>query len=90
MSLAQIVESTVKNVLNIDSDYAKERLKICRTCKLLKEDSIFGEMCNKKLWLNPITDEISTHPKIGFLNGCGCVLKSKVKVLNVKCPLNKW
>lgn len=49
MSLAQIVEGTVKNVLNIDSDYAKERLKICRTCKLLKEDSIFGEMCNRKL-----------------------------------------
>ncbi len=90
MSITQIVEGTVKNILNIDTDYSKERLEICKKCKLLKEDAIFGLVCNKKLYLNPITDETSLYPKIGFKNGCGCVLKSKVKVLNVKCPLNKW
>lgn len=90
MSITQIVEGTIKNVLNIDTDYSKERLEICRTCKLLKIDPIFGEVCNKHLFLNPVTDNISTHPKIGFLNGCGCVIKSKTKVLNAKCPLNKW
>ncbi len=90
MSISQIVEGTVKNILNIDSDYSKKRLKICKECKLLKQDPIFGGVCNSKLYLNPMTDETSTHPKIGFRNGCGCVIKSKVKVLNVKCPLNKW
>jgi hypothetical protein len=90
MSISQIIEGTVKNILNIDSDYAKVRLDVCKRCKLLKEDAVFGKMCNKNIYLNPLTDEISSYPKIGFLNGCGCVIKSKIKVLNAKCPLNKW
>jgi hypothetical protein len=90
MSLAQIVEGTVKNILNVETDYSKERLEVCLNCKLLKEDPMFGKVCNKNLYLNSITDETSTHPKIGYKNGCGCIIKSKIKVLNVKCPLNKW
>ena len=63
---------------------------ICRSCKLYNKDGLFGEECNPKIYLNPETDQISNTPKKGYFHGCGCILRSKTRVKNEKCPLFKW
>lgn len=90
MSVGQIAEGFINNLTNREQSLYEKRIKICKGCKLLKIDSIFGEVCNSKLYLNPITDNISRIPKEGYKNGCGCFLKAKARVQHASCPLNKW
>lgn len=90
MSIGQIAEGFYNNVFDKEGDLLEERMKICKQCKLFKQDSVFGEVCNARLYLNPITDETSKLPKEGFLRGCGCVLKAKTRVKYSKCPVGKW
>lgn len=90
MSINQIVTGTVKNLLNQDEELYLERISICRQCKLITKDMIFGEICNPRLYLNPLTNETSVIKKRGFEHGCGCILKSKCRVRETHCPLNKW
>lgn len=47
-------------------------------------------MCNRKLYLNPETDDVSLEPKKGYFKGCGCRTKAKTRLLNEKCPAGKW
>lgn len=86
----QIAEGFYNNITNKQQDLYKERIKICRKCKLLKIDDIFGEVCNSKLWINPETDETSTVKKKGFINGCGCILSGLTRKESSKCVMNKW
>ena len=88
-SISQIAEGFVNNILKKEEDLFNTRITICRSCKLHKIDKVFGEVCNKSLWLNPETNEISNSPKIKYVHGCGCVLKSKTRVPNAHCPLDK-
>lgn len=90
MSIGQIVEGTYNNLTNKKVDLFKERIGICRQCKLMKMDKTFGETCNSRLYLNPETDEVSTEAKPGFFRGCGCVMGSKTRVQSAKCPAGKW
>lgn len=90
MSVSQIIEGTVKNILNQDENLYLERIAVCRQCKLLTKDKIFGDTCNPSLYLNPITNETSLTPKVGFESGCGCILRSKCRVREAHCPLKKW
>lgn len=85
----QIIEGTLNNILNNKSELFKERIKICKECKLYKEHSTFGMICNNRLYLNPNTNEISKSAKNGFKKGCGCLLASKTRVISAKCPINK-
>lgn len=90
LPIGQIAEGFLNNALGKEEDLFKNRIDICRQCKLHKIDSIFGEICNKKLYINPITEETSNVQKKGFINGCGCVLSSKCRVPQATCPLNRW
>lgn len=86
----QILEGHKNNILNKNEDIYNERMKVCRSCKLYKDDIIFGAVCNKKLYLNPETNETSTTEKEGFTRGCGCSLSAKTRVSEARCPVNKW
>ena len=86
----QILKGTYNNILNKEEELYKGRISICKSCKLYKIDGIFGPECNPTIYLNPISNEISTKPKEGFINGCGCVLRSKTRVKDAKCPVGKW
>lgn len=90
LNIPQVINGTIKNVLNQNDDLYQERIKVCKECKLIKTDKIFGEVCNPSLYINPETNEASKTPKLGFLNGCGCILRSKCRVVEAKCPLNRW
>ena len=52
MSINQIVNGTIKNLLNKDEELFQERIVVCRKCKLLKKHAVFGEICNPSLYLN--------------------------------------
>ena len=88
--IGNIVKGTLNNLVGNEEELFTERIKICRQCKLLKTDTFFGEMCNNKLYLNPVTDELSYVPQFGYYRGCGCILESKTRVPSERCPLNKW
>ena len=40
--------------------------------------------------MNPKTQDISLEPKDGYNNGCGCVLKYKIKNKDNVCPCEQW
>lgn len=65
----------------------EERFKICRECPIC--DQING-ICNGSLYLNPKTNDISTHPKEGYIKGCGCLLEMKIPNEKKHCPAEKW
>lgn len=88
MEIGNIIQGHLNEVLGLNKDIGEERMKICLSCPLYVKR--LGGICNSKLWLNPITNEISTEQKDGFKKGCGCRLSAKVTVPQAKCPLNKW
>ena len=89
MSISQIIQGTVNNLMGLEEELCKARLAICSNCPLYV-DSIIGKRCDNTTFLNPKTGEISKKAKSGFFKGCGCVMQSKARLKNVKCPLGKW
>lgn len=90
MSINQIAKGFYNNATNKEQELFNKRILICRECKLLKIDKVFGEMCNARLYLNPATNETSLIALNGYTQGCGCVLKAKTRVKEAKCPVGKW
>lgn len=63
------------------------REQICKSCPICDLDNW---SCNGKLYLNPVTNEISVVQKPGYIKGCGCLLKYKISNSSKHCPANKW
>ena len=81
-------EIKIEDALGYNQDIGSIRLKVCYKCPLFSLK--YGGLCNNKLWLNVDTNETSLEPKTGYVNGCGCLLASKVKVAAASCPIDKW
>jgi hypothetical protein len=90
MGINQIIEGTINNLLGKKEDLFELRISICKKCKLYTDNGIMPSLCNPYLYLNPNTNETSKTPKPGFYKGCGCVLGSKTRVKEEKCPAKKW
>ena len=89
MGASSILTGHINEVLGLNKDLSKQRLQICSQCPLC-EKTIAGPICNRKLWYNVKTNEVSNKQKVGFKNGCGCRLKAKTSVTNAECPVGKW
>lgn len=76
-----------ENDNELSIDMIEERLEICRKCPICDLDNW---ICNAKLYLNPITNDVSTTPKDGYIKGCNCKLNWKAKNPNRHCPAKKW
>ena len=90
MPIADIAQGFYNNLTKKKEQLYKDRIKICKTCKLYKVDNVFGPICNKSLFVNPETEEVSRTRQPGFYSGCGCLLGAKTRVENTKCPLRRW
>ena len=88
MSVVDIIDGTIKGILNVNDELSKSRLMICYGCPLYSTKN--GGSCNNSLWLNPETNEVSNVYKTGYKRGCGCLLNSKTRLPHAVCPLNKW
>lgn len=66
----------------------EERFEICKKCPLYSIK--YGGICNNKLYVNFETNDVSTEPLEGYVNGCGCILSSKLKNPNQICHLGRW
>ena len=88
--MIDIIDGHLKELFNKEEDLSKQRVNICKSCPLYKIDSILGEICNSKLYLNLETNQVSTYPRKGYYNGCGCRIQAKSRLITAKCPLNKW
>lgn len=86
--VTQIIKGYTNLVLNNQEELMKNRLKICYRCPLYS--SKMGGICNNRLWLNVNTGDVSTESKSGYKRGCGCILHSKTRVPEAKCPVGKW
>ena len=51
--MVDIIDGHLKELFNKEEDLSKQRVTICKSCPLYKIDSILGELCNSKLYLNP-------------------------------------
>lgn len=90
MELTQIIDGHIKELLNKEQELFDERIAICRECKLLTKDKIFGEICDRNKWINPITQHLSLEHLDGYINGCGCRMAAKARIAEAHCPLKKW
>lgn len=90
MSLGEIINGHLKELLNQEQTLSEKRIQICRECKLFKDDKVLGYICDKNKYYNPITDSLALEPTDGYINGCGCRLRAKSRLQEAKCPLNKW
>ena len=88
--MIDIIDGHLKELFNKEEDLSKQRVNICKSCPLYKIDSILGGICNSKLYLNLETNQVSTYPRKGYYNGCGCRIQAKSRLITAKCPLNKW
>lgn len=88
MQVGNIIQGHLNNLLNINEEMSKNRLKICYACPLFT--SRFGGMCNSRLWLNPNTGDVSLVEEKDYKRGCGCVLSAKTRVASQSCPAGKW
>lgn len=89
MLIGQIIEGTYNNITNRKEELSLERMAICKKCKLYLETA-FSPICNSSLFINPDTKAVSSHEKKDYVRGCGCILNSKTRVQEAKCPGNKW
>ena len=64
-----------------------ERLAICNKCPIYNPNT---GRCNSKLWINPKTDDVSIHARIGYIRGCNCIIKIKAKNIYNHCIAGKW
>ena len=90
MDIGAILNGHTNELLGLNKNLYNARIKICKKCPLYKINSIVGEICNPKLWVNIKTNEISDIKKDGYVNGCGCRLKAKTTIASANCPLKKW
>lgn len=90
INFKNIAKGFFNSLTNKEDELYKDRISVCKLCPLLKKDKVFGSICNNGLYLNSITGETSKEDKPGFKNGCGCILRSKTRVPEAHCPLNKW
>lgn len=88
MEIGKFIKGQVNKMLGLDNDISEGRLRICYQCPLYSQK--FGGLCNNRLWLNVETGDLSLTEKEGYKNGCGCVVRYKVKNTNSICPLGKW
>ena len=87
-NVGNIVKGMVNDALDLNQDISETRLKICRICPIYS--SQYGGLCNRKLWLNPKTGDVSIEKKDGYYKGCGCKLSWKTTVIDEQCPAGKW
>lgn len=90
MSIKNIVNGHVNEILNKHEDVGTARMNICKQCPLFLLDPIWGPRCNPELYLNTDTNQTSEYAQAGFKSGCGCRLKAKTRDLDSHCPLAKW
>lgn len=89
MEIGNIIKGHLNEVLGLNKDLKEERLKICYSCQLYSTK--LGGVCNNKLYLNPLTGEVSlTKKNNNFKKGCGCRVLAKTTLSEAHCPLDKW
>lgn len=65
----------------------EKRWQLCNSCPIC---DLENGLCNSRLYLNPINNDISINPKKGYIKGCGCLLERKIPNEKKHCPANKW
>lgn len=88
MGLQTIVHGHINEALGKNKNLSEERMEICMKCPLYVEK--MGGICNSRLYINPLTDEVATSKKLGYIRGCGCRLKAKTSLPQSHCIANKW
>lgn len=89
MGIKDIIQGHYNELMNNEEDLFKKRMKICTECALYKRTDI-GPVCNAALYLNVETNIAQLKRQEGLVKGCGCRLNAKTRLVDAKCPANKW
>ena len=88
MDWKDVIEGHYNEFLGKNSELAKSRLEICHKCPIYSPK--LGGICNRDLWLNPKTNDVSTKAKKGYIQGCGCRVEAKATLPYAECIASKW
>jgi len=70
-----IAGAITNGVIMASDEIAKARWDICFECEFLVKQSVGGEAVDVHMYR---------------CNKCGCGMRVKVRLVNTKCPINKW
>lgn len=85
-----ILQGHINEVLNREEDLSQSRLAICEQCPILKNSVAFGPICDSTKYISPDGSDWDLKPHAGWIRGCGCKLRSKTRLKNAHCIINKW
>lgn len=88
LPVTQIVKGHINELVGLNEDLSVRRLMICKKCPLYSSE--LGGVCDRKLYLDPETDNVSLKPLDGYVRGCGCRLLAKTTLPEAKCIAGKW
>jgi hypothetical protein len=83
MSVLDIIEGHVNELVDMNKTVKDVRMEICKKCPLYKMSNL-GPICNNRLYMNS-EGEISTNPRPGYKRGCGCRLNAKTRLDRAVC-----
>jgi hypothetical protein len=89
MSVKQILQGHLNELLNKGEELSKARMLICKACPLYKMSAL-GPICNPELYLNPLTNTTNHIGGPGMHRGCACRLNAKTRLEDAHCPNDKW
>ncbi|MCD8211246.1 MAG: hypothetical protein LUC37_06865 [Prevotella sp.] len=75
-------------MLEANDELAKKRLNICLACPLYS--SRLGGSCNGNLYMDPITEDVSTKFHKDWVKGCNCIIRQNTRVPDAECVAGKW
>lgn len=86
--VGNIIQGHFNELLGRNEDLSEQRLKICHSCPLYLDR--LGGICNDKLWMDPVTEDVSLLRIDGYVRGCHCRVNAKTRLVNAECPAGKW
>lgn len=87
--MLDVLKNNINDILKKENDLSESRLEICKQCPLFK-DSSFGPICNSNKYISPDGTNWDIKYHENWVRGCGCKLRSKTRLKNAHCIINKW
>lgn len=88
MSITDIINGHINEILNKEENLSIKRMAICLKCPISKHTSL-GLICDNTKWISK-DDQVSLEAKPGYTRGCNCRLQAKTRLPHNHCIINRW
>ena len=88
MSLIDIVEGHLNELIGKHRDLSERRMVICAACPLFKS-TVTGPICDPDKWIDKNNNSSNEYFE-GATKGCSCRLSAKTALKHARCVVGKW